>query len=137
MAIVANKSGKPAYRSILTLGTLQVIIDSEIPGIIREMDDIYSAAPIPPPVGEDDYPTTETRSYQISSEEEQPEGSPRFRITGDDETLRRNARQEDLSRFLEWSITDAVSRALTGYHRVHAGAIAGNGKPLIPIPLSS
>ncbi|MFQ6027866.1 MAG: hypothetical protein ACE5Q6_10280 [Dehalococcoidia bacterium] len=131
MITVAKESGNSVYRSALTLGPFEVIIESEIPGAIQEVADIYSAAPTPAPTGEGDYPTTETVIYRVCYETEQTRDSPRFLITRNDEILRRNTRQEDLSRFLEWSITDTASRALTGYHRIHAGAIAYNGHGIL------
>ena len=136
MTTVARDSSPATQRLSLMLGNLPVVLESELPGVIREVQDIYAAAPTPVLDSQEGMVTAGIVTYRVCREVGDPPDAPRFRVTRDDEILRENSRSEDVSRLLEWSITDAASRALTGYHRIHAGAVAHNGHGIL-LPATS
>jgi hypothetical protein len=131
---VFNGTIKEGTADIATIpfGSLQVVVESQAPELVQSLLQIYSGA-VTPGTSEDVTQSTSRHRtvYNIVREAEDEGPCPSYTVIRDREVPYRHYPAEGLINCLEWDISDVVSRSLTGYHRIHAGALAHNGHGLL------
>ena len=114
-----------------SLGPLQVVVHSEVPLLIQYLLTVYSGAGVPYSTGEEGHGIPHRTVYRVRKETTLYEWRPTYWVAPDGKTCFQNCSEEEVLHYVEWAITDAARRALRGYHRLHAGAVARNGQGIL------